>query len=481
MRRKPNDLASYLKKHRVSFRQNRKTGDIESLDLLDHIGTDAILEKLRAAKALVWISLELCDISDAGLECIASLSQVEDLTIWRCPNLTPEAFRAIEGHRGVQSVHVRDIVIDDTTLESLSKLPHLQDLELFESPKITNAGMRHVANMRSLSRLSLVANPRISDDGFAYLKNLVSLTRLSIDSEALTDKTLENVAGMKKLKYLNLADANKINGSGFRHFAMLERLEILSTRGTTCSDSCLRYLTPLRNLKQLYLDGNGITDKGLRALKGLAKLKSIELSSTNVTERGKALLKSMYPRCKVYIAQDNDDGDGIDVSQFDGEYWWRHPPRCLNRLTVTPLRKRPPTTFQIACKCGCAQGSILGYPLKESDQRSGGPELISPLKFRCKKCKKTTTIIDTAQHGYNAEIGSPDNVRGSGKHSVFSCPSCQKNVMHALVSFQYDGGELDLMQDEPTIVVEDYFASFAAYGVCADCNAETCVAALELA
>lgn len=90
-------------------------------------------------------------------------------------------------------------------------------------------------------------------------------------------------------------------------------------------------------------------------------------------------------------------------------------------------------------------------------------------------------MIDTDKHGYNGEIGSSAGIRGKGRASAFQCPKCEGELMMVLVHFQYDGGELDLIQDDPSITVEDYFSSFAAYGTCMGCGTESCIATYELA
>ena len=53
--------------------------------------------------------------------------------------------------------------------------------------------------------------------------------------------------------------------------------------------------------------------------------------------------------------------------------------------------------------------------------------------------------------------------------------------MTVAASFQYDGGEEDMREDDPSIKVEDYFGAFALEGTCAHCKASFEIASFELA
>jgi hypothetical protein len=53
--------------------------------------------------------------------------------------------------------------------------------------------------------------------------------------------------------------------------------------------------------------------------------------------------------------------------------------------------------------------------------------------------------------------------------------------MKVLASFGFDGGELDLKADEPSIQVENYFGSFTANGICVKCGKSYPIGNYELA
>ena len=119
------------------------------------------------------------------------------------------------------------------------------------------------------------------------------------------------------------------------------------------------------------------------------------------------------------------------------------------------------------CRCGSGTGKFLGYPLTDYKPSYAGPAcFVGPLGFLCSQCLKTTEIIDTEVHGYDGELGSSCTIRGEGERVAFQCPKCKSEQMSVTVHFEYDGGELDLKADEPTINVQDYFGSFEAKGSC---------------
>jgi hypothetical protein len=113
---------------------------------------------------------------------------------------------------------------------------------------------------------------------------------------------------------------------------------------------------------------------------------------------------------------------------------------------------------------------------------SGPLFFVTPLAFSCTKCDKTTEIIDTAEHGHDAEIGADSgNIRGEGQRQPFPCPNCGSEEMKVLANFDFDGGELDLKADEPSIEVENYFGWFTANGICVKCGKKFPIGDYELA
>src|SRR4051812_34115461 len=87
------------------------------------------------------------------------------------------------------------------------------------------------------------------------------------------------------------------------------------------------------------------------------------------------------------------------------------PPRCLAGFTATPTTLpdvgfdgHGPNINKIyppACPCGHDRFRPLGHPVNNR----GVDLFVSPLTLECAACGKVTELIDTDQHGYDAEFG----------------------------------------------------------------------------
>jgi hypothetical protein len=92
----------------------------------------------------------------------------------------------------------------DAFLERLRSLKHLKRLYIREICDATDSGMAHIEAFSSLESLAL-ASDRITDAGLGHLGNLRSLSYLDLDGcAAVTDAGLRYLKNIPKLKYLLL-------------------------------------------------------------------------------------------------------------------------------------------------------------------------------------------------------------------------------------------------------------------------------------
>jgi hypothetical protein len=134
----------------------------------------------------------------------------------------------------------------------------------------------------------------------------------------------------------------------------------------------------------------------------------------------------------------------------------QHAPSCLSGFRVSTCDSEPWKDWagwSLTCGCGSTKGKVLGYPLKDYDKEYKGPPVfISPLAFLCSSCGKTTEIIDTDLHGYNAEIERMSGqryptVRGTGERTPIPCPHCRTTEFSVKAFCAHP--HFDLIEDEP--------------------------------
>jgi hypothetical protein len=168
-------------------------------------------------------------------------------------------------------------------------------------------------------------------------------------------------------------------------------------------------------------------------------------------------------------------------------------PTCLQKFKaigpkVDPEVWHQSVSWKLECPCGNSIGAVLGYPLRDYVRDYSGPEtFLSPLAFRCAKCGMLTELIDTNEHGYDAENGKElkseyrgATIRGNGERIAFPCRNCKKTEIEPTARFFHS--HFDLIEDFPELEprVQDFFDAFGCSGKCTTCGTESSIADFEL-
>jgi hypothetical protein len=135
--------------------------------------------------------------------------------------------------------------------------------------------------------------------------------------------------------------------------------------------------------------------------------------------------------------------------------------------------------YKLACTCGHDHFRVLGHHLKNDRGRA---IFVSPLALECAGCAKVTELIDTGQHGYDAELGHASaTIRDEGPRTPYACDKCGVRPMTAYARFEHSGEELadSFIGEYPN--TQDYFSWFSLVGTCAGCKRKLNVADFECA
>lgn len=112
---------------------------------------------------------------------------------------------------------VEEAKLTDIGLKNLSQLnlPKLETIMLGHCNKITDEGMKYVAQIQTLKYLSLAACPRITDTGLTCLASSNSIETFDLRGcSGITDRGLGNLKGMPKIKEVLLGGCNNISQAG---------------------------------------------------------------------------------------------------------------------------------------------------------------------------------------------------------------------------------------------------------------------------
>jgi hypothetical protein len=187
----------------------------------------------------------------------------------------------------------------------------------------------------------------------------------------------------------------------------------------------------------------------------------------------------------------NDDDDEAAMARLrEAEKRLRNtPPRCLAGFKVEPATLTGVALdghgsglnkiYKLSCTCANDRFRVLGHHVK-SEQ--GGTVFVSPLALECALCGVVMELIDTDQHGYDAELGHGSaTIRGDGPRTPFACDTCGVRPITAFARFEHSGEELadSFIEEFPNS--QDYFSWFSLVGRCEGCKRLLNVADFECA
>lgn len=184
-----------------------------------------------------------------------------------------------------------------------------QDLSLSD---VNRRLLPDVGRQSGLRRLNLAGHFEVDDCGVEAIAGLSNLEELVLDETGGTDDGLRHLAGMSRLKKLSLYAAHGITGRGLEHLAGLERLEVLDLSATDLGDEAAEVLARLPRLRWLNLADTLVGDAALEHIGGLSQLEYLNLSGTKVTSAGMAHLAGLTHLTDLYVAHTQVDDSGLD-------------------------------------------------------------------------------------------------------------------------------------------------------------------------
>jgi Leucine-rich repeat (LRR) protein len=259
-----------------------------------------------------------------------------DLSGW--DTLRTETIQQLTLLKNLHHLSLNGTDIADFDLKSLSQLTQLRTLELGASKrssstdaprkridgpdlnyKFTGVGLKELANLSSLRRLSLAGQRELNDAGLKALGELHQIEVLNLAGAGFSDAGLEEVFKLKKLRHLDLSGRLGTQGllavghqkrvnlagiqglmrltsldirdvdigeDGLKEVAKVVQLENLSLSSTDgVSDETIGELAALPRLARLDVSG-AIGDAGLKSIAAIKSLQALNLSECQVTAAG---------------------------------------------------------------------------------------------------------------------------------------------------------------------------------------------------
>jgi RNA polymerase sigma factor (sigma-70 family) len=139
---------------------------------------------------------------------------------------------------------------------------------------------------------------RANDNLLKNIPNFPFAFGVCLPSSGVTDAGMKHLANLKNLSALMLIDTN-VTDAGLKNLGKLEGLRLLSLEQAKITDVGLKELVCLKNLRILSLSGTNVTDVGLKELANLNDLSKLSLDQTKVTDAGVRELQKAFPKCEI--------------------------------------------------------------------------------------------------------------------------------------------------------------------------------------
>lgn len=258
---------AFLRGHRGLKKLNLRGTDV----------TDTSLAYVAELTGLTSLDISFTQITDVGLEHLASLAELEELNLGGnkisgiglhvlklLPKLRKLSFYGIQRRNAGWCWAP---VVTDLELETLSLLAGLEDLNIgfgvaLGAPRPTDLGP---ADGEAECRIA--GGTRITDFGLAKLAKLAKLQQLDLSGSAITVSGLKTVANLQELRRLSLWNVKAIDDAAAPTLAALRKLASLDLSNTAIGDEALKQLASLSNLRRLYASETRITAEGLAAFR----------------------------------------------------------------------------------------------------------------------------------------------------------------------------------------------------------------------
>jgi len=167
--------------------------------------TDAGITGLLAIPQLTELDIRNCrGITEAGIEQLAKKDTLRTLKVGG-PDVDDDVLGVIAGMDKLVNLSLDNCDMTDAGVSGLGKVP-LVDLTIYQAPSVTDAGLEVLANYNDLQRLTLRDVPSAKGTALAKLPNPEKLVSLNMSQSGIGDAEVAHLAGMTNLETLSLSE-----------------------------------------------------------------------------------------------------------------------------------------------------------------------------------------------------------------------------------------------------------------------------------
>jgi Leucine-rich repeat (LRR) protein len=241
--------------------------------------------------------------TDAGVAFLGKFSNLEVLSVFRCPNVTDASCAELAKLQKLNVLDFSGTRIGDDGVARLPVFPKLARLDLSET-QVTSASLEYVATLPRLKMLNL-AGTQIDDDGLRHLRRMTSLSDVWLHENKITDEGFAHLRKLIGMSQLLLRDTH-IGDESLRIIGTFSDMQSLDVQRTRVTNDGVVALVGLGKLRNLWLAGTVVDDGCVSDLLKMQTLKILDLTKTKVSKQGVERLRAGL-KCAVYSDLDADE------------------------------------------------------------------------------------------------------------------------------------------------------------------------------
>ncbi len=136
--------------------------------------------------------------------------------------------------------------------------------EINSASLIADDDLKVISKLSEITSLNLDGSKRVTENGLRYLANMPQLRKLVLGGR-ITDRGLESLQQLRELREFAMFWQNDVTDAGVSNLRFCDQLEDVDLLGCNVGDGALSALAGKQNLKRLNT-GRNVTDAGLKHL-----------------------------------------------------------------------------------------------------------------------------------------------------------------------------------------------------------------------
>ncbi|MDR0522484.1 MAG: hypothetical protein LBH00_11630 [Planctomycetaceae bacterium] len=118
------------------------------------------------------LTLRQLTIDDSAMEVFREMPALKRLYLNELSNLSDAGMENLSALKNLEVLEIGDVPITDKALESIAKIPSLKTLSL-QTTNITDAGLEQLLNLPKLETLTFKSNPKVTPSGIGKIKDKI--------------------------------------------------------------------------------------------------------------------------------------------------------------------------------------------------------------------------------------------------------------------------------------------------------------------